>query len=247
MSRTFPWAMSAADSLTGARLSAAPVGYRGAVGRTRTVVSRSLRAFYDDQMTHHAAALTYYVLMSLFPTALVALSLLSLLGQYPDTYLAITEYLEGVAPPSVLEPVDRSLRRALASEGTAATALVISVPLVLYGTTGALEAARRALNVVFELDGDGRGFLRRKAIDIASTLVLLTLVLASVVMAFVGGAFAEDLLGFVRLGETLLVAWLWLTNGALLFGAELTAEIGRQKELPEGVPSAQTLNRPARG
>jgi membrane protein len=289
------------------------------------VVSRSLRAFYDDQMTHHAAALTYYVLMSLFPTALVALSLLSLLGQYPDTYLAITDYLEGVAPPSVLEPVDRSLRRALASEGTAATALVISVPLALYGTTGALEAARRALNVVFELDGDGRGFLRRKAIDIASTLVLLTLVLASVVMAFVGGSFAEDLLGFVGLGETaaqvwniarwpgalvaamlafafvyyvtpdvrqrafhwltpgaavavllwlaatlvfsayvsnvadvgaiygafagaiLLVAWLWLTNVALLFGAELNAEIERQKELAEGVPSAQTLNRPARG
>ena len=289
------------------------------------MVSRSLRAFYDDQMTHHAAALTYYVLMSLFPTALVALSLLSLLGQYPDTYLAITDYLEGVAPPSVLEPVDRSLRRALASEGTAATALVISVPLALYGTTGALEAARRALNVVFELDGDGRGFLRRKAIDIASTLVLLTLVLASVVMAFVGGSFAEDLLGFVGLGETaaqvwniarwpgalvaamlafafvyyvtpdvrqrafhwltpgaavavllwlaatlvfsayvsnvadvgaiygafagaiLLVAWLWLTNVALLFGAELNAEIERQKELAEGVPSAQTLNRPARG
>jgi membrane protein len=289
------------------------------------VVSRTLRAFYDDQMTHHAAALTYYVLMSLFPTALVAVSLLSLLGQYPDTYLAIMDYLEGVAPPSVLEPVDRSLRRALESEGTAATALVVSVPLALYGTTGALEAARRALNVVFELDGDGRGFLRRKAIDTASTLVLLTLVLASVVMAFVGGSFAEDLLGFVGLGETaaqiwniarwpgallaamlafafvyyvtpdvrhrsfhwltpgaaaavllwlgatlgfsayvsnvadvgaiyggfagaiLLVAWLWISNVALLFGAELNAEIERQRELAEGVPPAQTLNRPARG
>jgi membrane protein len=289
------------------------------------VIKRTLRAFYDDQMTHHAAALTYYALMSLFPTALVALSLLSLLGQYPDTYLAITDYLEKVAPPSVLEPVDRSLRRALASEGTATTALVVSVPLALYGTTGALEAARRALNVVFELSGDGRGFLRRKAIDTASTFVLMTLVLASVVMAFVGGSFAEDLLGFIGLGETatqiwnvarwpgalvvamlafafvyyvtpdvrqrafhwvtpgaavavllwlaatlafsayvsnvadvgavygtfagaiLLVAWLWLSNVALLFGAELNAEIERQKELAEGVPSGQTLNRPARG
>jgi membrane protein len=295
------------------------------VGRSGTVIKRTLRAFYDDQMTHHAAALTYYALMSLFPAALVALSLLSLLGQYPDTYLAITDYLAGVVPPSVLEPIDRSLRRALSSEGTAATALAVSVPLALYGTTGALEAARRALNVVFELDGDGRGFLRRKAIDTASTLVLMTLVLASVVMAFVGGPLAEDLLGFVGLGETaaqiwsiarwpgalvaamlafafvyyvtpdvrqrafhwltpgaaaavllwlaatlvfsayvsnvadvgaiygafagaiLLVAWLWLTNIALLFGAELNAEIERQKELAEGVPSAQTLNRPARG
>jgi membrane protein len=303
----------------------APVGYRCPVGRAGTVVTRTLRAFYDDQMTHHAGALTYYALMSLIPTALVAVSLLSLIGQYPDTYRAITDYLEGVVPPSVLDPLDRSLRRAFENEGTAAAALAVSVPLALYGATGALEAARRALNVVFELRGDGRSFLRRKAIDAASTVVLMTLVLASVVMAFVGGSFAEDLLGFIGLGETatevwsivrwpgallmamlafafvyyvtpdvrhrafhwltpgaaaavllwlagtlafsayvsnvadvgaiygafagaiLLVAWLWLSNVALLFGAELNAEIERQKELSEGVPSRQTLNRPARG
>ena len=289
------------------------------------MVKRTLVAFYDDQMTHHAAALTYYALMSLFPSALVALSLLGLLGQYPDTYLAITDYLAEVVPPSVLEPIDRSLRQAFDSEETAATALVVSVPLALYGTTGALEAARRALNVVFELKGSGRSFLRRKAIDAASSVVLMTLVLTSVSMAFLGGAFAEDVLGFVGLGEgatrvwnlarwpgalvvamfafafvyyvtpdvrqrgfhwltpgaaaavvlwlaatlafstyvsnvadvgavygafagaILLVAWLWLSNVALLFGAELNAEIEREKELAEGVPSPQTLNRTARG
>ena len=48
-------------------------------------------------------------------------------------------------------------------------------------------------------------------------------------------------------GAIVLVAWLWLTNVALLFGAELNAEIERQKELGEGVPRGETLNRPARG
>ncbi len=47
-------------------------------------------------------------------------------------------------------------------------------------------------------------------------------------------------------GAIVLVAWLWLTNVALLFGAELNAEIEREKELDEGVPEAQTLNRPTR-
>jgi membrane protein len=112
-------------------------------------------------MTHHAAALTYYALMSLFPAVLLALSLLGLLGQYPETYNAIIGYLREVAPASVVDPLDSSLRSALQSKGTAATALAISVVVALYGTTGAPEAARRALNVVFEVDG-GRSFLRRK-------------------------------------------------------------------------------------
>ena len=289
------------------------------------VIKRTLLAFYDDQMTHHAAALTYYVLMSLFPAALLGLSLLGLLGQYPETYNAIVGYLEDVAPASVVDPVDRSLRRALESKGTATTALVVSIALTLYGTTGALEAARRALNVVFELKGSGRSFLRRKGIDIVSTFVLLLLVLASLVLVFVGGRFAEDLLGFLGLGETvsevwnlarwpgafaaatlafaytyyvtpdvkqrafrwltpgavvgvalwllasyafssyvsrvadvgaiygtfagaiLLVAWLWITNVTLLFGAELNAEIERAKQVSEGVPQGMPLDRPARG
>jgi membrane protein len=289
------------------------------------VVSRSAKAFYNDQMTHHAAALTYYVLMSLFPTGLLALSLLVLLGQYPETYDAIVDYLRDVAPASVVDPLDRSLREALQSRGTATAALAFSIPLALYGMTGALEATRRALNVVFELDGRGRSFLQRKTIDVLSAIVLMALVLASLVMVFIGGRFARDLLGFAGLGSTaadiwnvarwpgavlvamlifaliyyvtpdvkqrafhwltpgaavavllwliasvgfslyvsriadvgafygaftaaiLLVGWLWLTNVALLFGAELNAEIERQKQLGEGVPRRDTLNLPARG
>lgn len=274
-------------------------------------------------MTQHAAALTYYALMSLFPAGLLALSLLGIFGQYPETYDAIVGYLRDVVPSSVLVPLDASLRGALRSHGTAATALVISIAVAMYGTTGALEAARRALNVTLEADG-GRSFLRRKAIDVASTVVLMTLVLVSLVLVFVGGGFARDLLGFVGVGPQaartfdvarwpaavavamfvfayiyyvtpdvqqrsfravlpgafvgvllwlaasygfaeyisqvvnvgaiygtfagaiVLVAWLWLTHVALLFGAELNAEIERERELREGVPLEETLNRPMR-
>ena len=47
-------------------------------------------------------------------------------------------------------------------------------------------------------------------------------------------------------GAIVLVGWLWLTNVAMLFGAEVNAEIERQKELKEGAPERDTLNRPAR-
>ena len=292
---------------------------------TFAVIKRTAVSFYDDQMTHHAAALTYYGLMSLFPTLLLALSLLGLLGQYPETYDAIIGYLREVAPESVVAPLDTSLERALRNKGTATTTLVVGVVLAFYGTTGVLEAARRALNVVFEIEGGGRSFLRRKTIDVASTILLLALLLPTAVLVFVGGSFADDLLGFIGLGPTaaqiwsiarwpaavavamlvfayvyyvtpdvqqrafrwvtpgafvgvllwllaslafseyikrvadvgavygtfagaiVLVAWMWLTNVAMLFGAELNAEIERQNELGEGVAEHDTLNRPARG
>jgi membrane protein len=294
------------------------------MGRVQRVVKRTLVSFYDDQATHHAAALTYYSLMSLFPAALLALSLLGLLGQYPETYDAVIDYLDDVAPASVVDPLDRSLSTALQNKGTATTTLILSVIVAFYGTTGVLEAARRALNVVFEVE-NGRSFLRRKGVDIVSTVILMTLVLTSLVMVFIGGRFAEDIFGFIGLGDTasqlwsilrwpgafvaatlafayvyyvtpdveqrafhwitpgaivavlcwllvsiglstyvssianvgalygtftaaiVLVGWLWLTNVALLFGAELNAEIEREKELADGVPAAQTLNRPDLG
>src|SRR5437764_15431000 len=114
-------------------------------------------------MTQHAAALTYYGLMSLFPAALLAISLLGLIGQYPQTYDAIIGYLRKVAPDSAVVPLDSSLRGALQHKGTAATTLVISIVVALYGTTGVFESARRAMNVIFEIK-HGRSFVARKSI-----------------------------------------------------------------------------------
>jgi membrane protein len=170
------------------------------------VARRTAKGFYEDQMTHHAAALTYYALMSLFPAALLGLSVLVLVGQYPGTYLSIVHYLRDVVPPAAIDPLDKSLRSALQHKGTATTALVVSVLTTLYGATGVLEATRRALNVVFEVR-QGRSFVRRKTIDALSTFVLMALVLASVVMVFLGGHVADRLFAHIGLGDTAVRIW----------------------------------------
>jgi membrane protein len=158
------------------------------------VIAQTGRAFYDDQMTQHAAAMSYYGLMSLFPALLLGISLLGLLGQYPDTYNSLISYLRDVVPKDTLTAFDNSIRSALKAKGTAATALGVAVVTALYGTTGALESARRALNVVFRVEG-GRGFFHRKARDVASTFVLIGLVLATLGLMFVGGKLADHAFG----------------------------------------------------
>ncbi len=271
---------------------------------------RSVVSFYDDQGTHHAAALTYYALMSLFPTLLLAVSLLGLLGDFPGTYDTILDHLRGVVPAATLSPIDAALRAALKSKGTAAVALILAVLTALYGATGYLEAARRSLNVVFGASS-GRSFLHRKLLDIASTVLLLALVLITLVLVFAGGSVANEVLGGVAasvwrvlrwpgafasallvfsyiyyvtpdahqrgfrwiapgavvgvsiwLGASaafsaylanfrsfnvtygsfaaaiILLVWLWLTNVALLFGAEINAEIERAKVVHDGARDA---------
>ena len=273
-------------------------------------------SFYDDQGTHHAAALTYYALMSLFPTLLLAVSLLGLLGEFPGTYDAILGHLRGVVPKATLAPLDAAVRAALRSKGIAAVALIVAILTALYGATGYLEAARRALNVVFEASV-GRSFVRRKLIDVASTFVLLALVLITLVLMFAGGGVAHDALGpaaasvwriarwpgafasallvfsfiyyvtpdvqrraarwispgalvgvavwlaasaafssylanFKSFNVTygsfaaaiILLVWLWLTNVALLFGAEVNAEIERVDEVSDHLTDLEMLRRP---
>ena len=40
--------------------------------------------------------------------------------------------------------------------------------------------------------------------------------------------------------------WLWITNLALLFGAELDAELERGRELQSGLPAEETIQLPPR-
>jgi len=47
-------------------------------------------------------------------------------------------------------------------------------------------------------------------------------------------------------GVIVFLLWLWLTNVALLFGAELDSELERGRELQSGVPAEETLQLPPR-
>lgn len=188
--------------------------------RPWAITKRTVVRFYDDQMTQHAAAVTYYSLMSLFPAILLALSVLGLVGEYPRTYDAIVRYLNDVAPPSVVRPIDESLREAFRSKSTATTGLFLSIFLAFFGTTGVLESMRRALNVVFGIV-KGRSFVRRKVVDVLSTFALLALVLSTLIFVVVGRSAAEDILRLVGADENTAAVWTALRWPAAVTSAML--------------------------
>lgn len=193
----------------------------GDLRRTWPVLKRAGLAFYDDQMTQHASALTYYALMSVFPAALLAVAVLGLFGEYPRTYDAVVTGLDGLVPATILDSLDRSFQHAVERRGAAVGALIVSILIGFYGITGVLESARRALNVVFEIER-GRGFLRRKTVDVFSAIVLMTLVGATLTLIFVAPPvidriFGENVASIWELARwpaglfvaTLIFAWLY--------------------------------------
>ena len=70
---------------------------------------------------------------------------------------------------------------------------------------------------------------------------------ASVGFAFYVGNFSSynKTYGSVA-GGVVALLWLWLTNLALLFGAELDAELERGRELQAGLPAEETIQLPLR-
>ncbi len=173
----------------------------------KTLLVQAVKMFREHHMTDWAAAMTYFLVMSLFPGLLVAVSVLGLVGD-PTMVTDATRYLEDAgAPASVVDAVEASLATLIETSGAkAGFALVLGLALGINGASGAFGAAGRALNVVYAVDED-RSFVRRKLIDIAWTLLVIALGLIALISVLLGGDVAKDLFGTIGLGETAGTIW----------------------------------------
>src|SRR5215218_6047146 len=167
---------------------------------------RAFSRFQKDQVTDHAAALTYYALMSLFPALLVGVALLGFFGQQALIADASRFLVSVGAPTDTVDAVAKALESTQKSRSTALTALVLALLTSLYGASGAFGAVGRALNSIWRVE-EGRGFVKHKAHDVGWTLVVLALVLVTGVLVFLGGALAEFVCSQIGLGDTTAAVW----------------------------------------
>ena len=176
--------------------------------------------FQAHKMSDNAAALTYYSLMSLFPGLLFLVAVLGLFsGEQLITDAA--DYLKDAgAPADTVDAVTSALESAQSARGAAITALIVGLALSLNSASGAFSAVGRALNQVWRVE-EGRGLLKRKANDLAWTLVVLALVIVTFVLVFLGGGLAADVLGLIGLDETAADVWMIIRWPLALLSAML--------------------------
>ena len=166
--------------------------------------------FGEIQITDRAAALTYYSILSLFPALLVVVSLLALLGSYPQTYHSIINTLHDAAPGTAVNTIDSALRDSLAKRSDAGVLLVVGLVLALYSASGAMGAAMRALESINRAKR-GRSFLPNLGVRLGLTVLLALLILIAFLAVVVAGplfgkiadaagfpSFVKGLVGYLR-------------------------------------------------
>jgi membrane protein len=90
-------------------------------------------------------------------------------------------------------------------------------------------------------------FTRFRVISVGAFVAILVWLVASIGFAFYVANFGSynKTYGSIA-GVVVTLLWLWITNLALLFGAELDAELERGRELQLGVAAEETLQLPVR-
>jgi len=183
-------------------------------------LTRAFKKLQADEMVDRAAALTYYMMMSLFPALLVGVSLLGLLGDKSLVTDAVEYASDNGAPAEVTDALEALLTKTVSAAGGAVSgALVLGIAVALYGASGAFGAAGRALNDVYSVQ-ESRGFIKHKLADIGYTILVIALALVALVSVFLGGNLAGDLFGTIGLGDTAASVWR-IARWAVAVGAVL--------------------------
>jgi membrane protein len=183
-----------------------PSGRAEWVATAKAIYSR----FGEVQLTDRAAAQTYYSILSLFPGLLVIVSLLALVGQYPETYQSIVDTLHDAAPGTAVNTIDSALRDALSNRGHAGLLLIVGIVLSLYSASGAMGAAVRSLEAINRAP-KGRSFLPNLGVRLGLTVLVTLLVLIAFLAVVVAGplfgsiadaagfpGFVKGLVGYLR-------------------------------------------------
>jgi membrane protein len=277
----------------------------------RDAVKRAFHEYKDDNLSDMAAALTYYAVLSIFPSMLVIVSLVSLGGGSLSQDL-ITN-VGDLAPGAVKQVLGNALEELQRGRSGAGLIAVLGFLAAVWSASSYVAAFMRAANTIYDVP-EGRPIWKTLPLRIAITLLTLVLLAVSAVAVVVSGPLAQragDLLGLGEAAVTtwniakwpvllLIIAfmfallywatpnarhgfrwvtpgslvalliwlaasaafafyvanfgsynktygslagliifliWLWITNIAILFGAELDAELERARAIAGGLPA----------
>ncbi len=159
----------------------------------------------EDHVSVLAAGVAFYLMLSLFPFAIAAVSLYGLLAD-PTSVTELVDQFRGALPSSVATLIEEQLTAIAGGSRRGLTfGLVASVLVALWSASKGARSLIEATNVAYD-EKEARGFLKLRALALAFTLAFLVVIVAAVaVIAVLPAVF--DSLGAVGRWTFAVLRW----------------------------------------
>jgi membrane protein len=191
----------AGDDAGSPRASSSRAGSRQT--KAGSTLKRTVKEFSDDNLTHWAAALTYYGVLSIFPALLAVVSVLGLIGS--SAIQPLMDNLSTVAPGPAKEIMTGALK-GLQEGGGAGVLFVVALAGAIWSASGYISAFMDASNAIYDIE-EGRPIWKKLPLRIAITVVMLVLLAVSALAVVLTGPVAEQAGKLFGVGDSALTIW----------------------------------------
>lgn len=172
-----------------------------------TGIRHALVDTYEDVLRNHtlqmAAALSYYFVLSIFPT-LIFLSAIVAYLPLPDLFNQALTMMAQVLPPDSMGLVRGVLSDVVTPNR--GTFLSLGVLGTLWASSGGFSAAIEALNIAYGVQDD-RPFWRTRPLAVGLAIVIGMLMLVALSVMMVGPRFGEWCAARVHLSHLFVLLW----------------------------------------
>jgi membrane protein len=166
---------------------------------------RAARGFMDDSCADWAAALTYYGVLALFPSAIVVVALVGLVANGEDAVNAILDVVRDLNPGSV-ENLRDLINDVVGQQGSAKVLFSFGVLGAIWSASGYVGAFTRAANAIYGVR-ETRPFYRLRPLQLLITVAALVLLSAAALGLVVSGPVARAIGDALGAGGAARLAW----------------------------------------
>jgi membrane protein len=171
-----------------------------------TLGKRAIREFMDDDMTTHAAALSYHALLALFPFFIFLIALLGFL-QIPGFFDQILEQARTALPQDAYQRL-RDVTTEIQNQQSGGL-LSFGILGAIWAAASGIRSLMKAFNTAYDAE-ETRPIWKIYLLSILYTVGLAVLVIAAVAVMLLGPQAMEWLADQIGLGGAFVTIWTWL-------------------------------------
>jgi len=165
---------------------------------------RVAKGVVEDELLTRAAALSFYFIFALFPTAISLMAILGRLAQTSDLHTSLLRQFGQLVPPSALGLIEGTIREL--SQSSSSWKLVFGLLLAVWSGTSGMSSIMDALDRCYRVR-DSRPYWKRLLISIGLTATISALTLAALAIVLFGGNLVEFMGASIGLSRFAVGLW----------------------------------------